>query len=232
MHKLDRSSVTDPACLADYVYPKQNWDDFGRSPCKRQVRLTLFQMQGIAGITSEEAGEYGLRCAYCESQIWHEGHIEHFRRKNPAHRPDLTFNWNNLFLACGASDHCGHYKDRKGAPTYNADDLIKPDEHDPDDYLYFNSTGKVRPRHKIAADKEYRAQETIRVFGLDNSTLTGARKKAIKRYKDEKEEMDLMEILSWDEELRKEYILSEIETTRWDPHATVIKHYLLSLSDV
>jgi hypothetical protein len=24
-----------------------------------------------------------------------------------------------LFFACGSSDHCGHYKDRPGAPDYD-----------------------------------------------------------------------------------------------------------------
>lgn len=116
MHKLDRTSVTPPACLDAYDYRTQKWKDLG-SECKRELRAALVQMQGIPGVTTPDANEYGLRCAYCEGTIFHEGHIEHFRRKNPAHYPELTFAWPNLFLACGASSHCGHYKDRPGGQS-------------------------------------------------------------------------------------------------------------------
>src|SRR5262245_28463174 len=44
------------------------------------------------------------KCAYCESKITHVdyGHIEHYRPKSGKNgRPDLTFAWTNLLLACG-----------------------------------------------------------------------------------------------------------------------------------
>ena len=28
MHKLDRSSVVEPTCLAEYSYPEKTWDNF------------------------------------------------------------------------------------------------------------------------------------------------------------------------------------------------------------
>jgi hypothetical protein len=39
-------------------------------------------------------------------------------------------------------DHSGHYKDRRNAPPYNPGDLIKPDVDDPNDFLFFHSSGE------------------------------------------------------------------------------------------
>jgi uncharacterized protein (TIGR02646 family) len=185
-------------------------------------------MQGIPGVTAEDASEYGVRCAYCEALIHHAGHIEHFRRKNRHHPngyPELTFAWSNLFLACGSRTHCGHYKDGSEAPAYDPDELIKPDQHDPEHYLYFHSSGEVRPRHPLNAADTHRAEETIRVFGLNNASLPGERKKALRVYR-EKIAADLDELADWPSEDREAYLCGEIEATRWDPYATTIKHFL------
>lgn len=227
MHTLDRSVAAAPACLGAYDYQTHTWEDLD-SACKRQLRFALFQMQGIPGVVSEDAKEYGLRCAYCESAIRHEGHIEHFRRKNPHHFPQFTFDWNNLFLACGSRKHCGHYKDRKGAAAYDANDIIKPDQDDPEHYLYFHSNGEVRERSELNATDAHRACETIRVFGLDDGALAGARRAALKSYRN-KILSDLAELESWAPPDRALYFAAEIEATRWDPHATTIKHFLQTL---
>lgn len=228
MLKLDRADVIAPACLANYDYRVQSWDDF-KGNCKKQLRFALFQLQGIPGISIESAAEYGLRCAYCEGAIRNEGHIEHFRRKNPKlGYPELTFEWSNFFLACGASTHCGHYKDRRSAPHYAPDLLVKPDEHNPEHYFYFHSSGEVRARSTLNAEDNNRAEETIRVFGLNDKALEGARAKAVSSYRKIKAE-DFEELASWDEADINDYLNGEIEATRWHPYATTIKHFLHSI---
>ncbi|HCH6462474.1 TPA: retron system putative HNH endonuclease [Vibrio parahaemolyticus] len=224
MHKLNRDNTEAPQCLSEYDYNTHTWDDFG-GECKKQLRAALVQIQGIPGVTTAEASEYGVRCAYCEDFIHHAGHIEHFRRKNRSHFPQFTFEWSNLFLACGSKDHCGHYKDRPKGNTYNPDNLIKPDIEDPEDYLYFHSSGEIRPRAGIDTNKELKAKETIRVFGLDDRTLTSSRARALKTYK-EKVLDELDEIADWDIELIKDYIQQEIEDTQWQAFSTTIKHFL------
>lgn len=224
MHKLDRCRVEPPESLTDYDYRVQEWDNLA-SDCKRNLRAALVQMQGISDVTTSDAVEYGLRCAYCECAIYHDGHIEHFRRKNANYFPELTFVWENLFLACGSKEHCGHYKDRKGAPSYNPDNLIKPDEDDPDSYLYFHSTGKVLPRADLDENNCFRATETIRVFGLNSGVLSGARSQALSVYR--KRVIDeINEVESWSEEDRYAYFVKEIEETRWESYSTTIKHFL------
>lgn len=222
---LDRTTIDAPACLAEYDYRVHTWDDFG-GPCKRQLRQSLVRLQNDPSLDAEVPHEYGVRCAYCESAIFHEGHIEHFRRKNPTRGyPELTFEWSNLFLACGANNHCGHYKDRKSALPYDPNHLIKPDEHDVDDYLYFHSSGEVRAKAGLDEPGLRKATESIRVFGLDNSVLASNRAKALRSYRKLKDE-ELEELASWEESDRNDYLRGEIEVTRWDPFASTIRHFL------
>lgn len=224
MHKLDRAISYPPACLSSHDYNLQKWSDLAPS-CKSALRAALVQMQGQPDVTTPEANEYGLRCAYCEGAIFHEGHIEHFRRKNKNHFPELTFDWSNLFLACGSQEHCGHYKDRPDAQLYDPNHLVKPDAHDPDHYLYFHSSGGVRPRTGLNEDDSRRAMETIRVFGLDNSALSGIRRQVLTVYK-KKILADLEVMAEWSEEDRNDYLNDEIEATCWEPYSTTIKHFL------
>ncbi|MDE8743400.1 TIGR02646 family protein [Pectobacterium polaris] len=226
MHKLNRNIVESPASLNHYDHQLHSWSDLD-SECKKQLRAALVKMHGIPDVTTEDASEYGVRCAYCEGSIHHEGHIEHFRRKNQSHFPELTFEWTNLFLSCGSQEHCGHYKDRPKGAGYNADCLIKPDIHDPDTYLFFHSSGQVEPRSGLGNTDRQKANETICVFGLDRGTLPSERARAVKAYKDTVlNELD--EILSWEPELRADYIQNEIEETQWQPYSTTIKHFLSS----
>lgn len=229
MHKLDRNLCQRPLCLDAYDWRQNRWDDLDGEH-KKLLRLSLQSIQGqqIVAESSDDQEFYivGLRCAYCESQIYYGGHIEHFRRKNANHFPNLCFEWTNLFIACGSKQHCGHFKDRPAAPPYNPDDLIKPDEHNPDDYLYFHSSGEVRVRNRngMTDQDQSRGSETIRVFNLDCGELKGARFKALKQYKDRN--LGIMEtLMEFDEPDRRAYIEEEIEATKWEPYWTTIRHF-------
>ena len=229
MHKLNRTAVQKPACLDNYDWNTQTWADL-HGQDKKTVRLSLQSMQGqqIVADASDDDQHFilGLRCAYCECQIFRGGHIEHFRRKNPLHFPHLTFEWTNLFIACGSKEHCGHYKDRLKAPDYKPDDLIKPDEHDPDDYLYFHSSGEVRVRHRngMTDNDRRRGAETIRVFHLDCGRLKGDRRKAVNQYLDRNKGI-LEALMDCDEHERQVFIGDEIEATKWEPFWTTIQHF-------
>lgn len=232
MHKLDRAAVLKPPCLDDYDYLSQTWDNLNRQH-KKLLRLSLQKMQGHQVVTDDADDDasfiLGLRCAYCECQIYHGGHIEHFRRKNPAHYPELTFEWTNLFLACSSTDNCGHYKDRGGAP-YNPDELIKPDVHDPDDYIYCHSSGEVRVRHRniMSNGDRQRGEETIRVFNLNCGHLRGARHRALKQYLDRNTGI-LDALMEFGEVDRQAFIKEEIEATKWEPYWTTIRHFFEKL---
>jgi len=218
MHKLDRNSVTAPHCLADYDYKTHSWDDDPpRTKIsgidKQQVRERLMGMQGNF-------------CAYCESVLYDGAHVEHFRRKNKNHFPELTFAWSNLFLSCESHDHCGHYKDRRGA-SYNPNDLIKPDEIDPDQFFYFHSSGEVRLRPDLqeGSQAHHKAKETIRVFNLDEPALVANRRNIWNSYKKRNPSI-IDQLIDSDEDFRAEYIQEEIEKFRNSEFSTTIRHFL------
>lgn len=146
----------------------QAWSDFGTSGGKTVVRAALWQMSGE-------------RCAYCEAKLDEQGHIEHFRRKR--HNPALTFVWDNLLPSCGSLEHCGHFKDRNGAPPYQVAHLIHPGQQDPEQLLTYSSDGKIQPRIKPGDPRYHHATETIRILGLDNEKLRRRRENGIKAYK-------------------------------------------------
>ena len=52
------------------------------------------------------------KCAYCESKIAHlsDPHIDHYRPKSSF--PKLTFDWNNLILACGICNSARYKGDK------------------------------------------------------------------------------------------------------------------------
>ncbi len=213
MHKLDRAAVAAPVCLSAYMHGTHTWDDIGIIPNhKDEIRQQLEQLQG-------------RRCAYCEGSLDILGqHIEHFRRKNAAHFPELTFDWDNLFWSCDVVDHCGHYKDRPSGDPYDPNRLIKPDQHDPQSYLYFHSSGEVRVRPHLSNADSDRAFETIRVFNLNQPALMALRRRALKMYADRNPDM-LETLMSFDELDRRNFIEDEIQATRNDPHWTVICHF-------
>lgn len=208
MHKLDRDSVVRPACLDVYT-PPQTWDAVSTQD-KEAIRIPLKAMQGD-------------RCAYCEAALYDDRHIEHFRRKNPEHYPELAFIWDNLFLSCNSQDHCGHYKDRSSAPPYNADDLVKPDIENPDEFLHFGSDGVVSPNSQETTEKQRRGGETIRVFGLNDSRLCHERRRIAARYLNYENGI-IDALLTMDSESRESFIRDEILATRDWPHCTVVRH--------
>lgn len=209
MHFLDRKATSEPECLAAYDHHTQTWDDAG--PCKPIIRERLTAMQEG-------------RCVYCETQLWGRGHIEHFRRKNMACSPELTFAWSNLFLSCDGPSNCGHFKDRPDAPPYAPKDLVKPDEDDPEAFLYIHSDGEVRPHRLADPAGKLRASETIRVFGLNAPVLKDSRRRAVARYTRDACLAEALECL-FKTELRA-YIESELRATEAIAFRTTVHHFL------
>lgn len=172
MRRLERGPA--PTCLADYDFHDNRWDSVSSSD-KRIIWDGLDRMQQG-------------RCAYCERELESgKRHIEHFRPRSL--EPGLTFVWENLFGSCQSQGSCGHYKDAEGKP-YHPDDLIKPDEEDPEHFLVFDFHGGVSPRQGLSEEEARRASETIRVLNLDGG-VRAARRSLLKHYADYLEEIML-----------------------------------------
>ncbi|EML1937713.1 TIGR02646 family protein [Providencia stuartii] len=163
MKQLQRQGS--PSCLAHLIGGQNSWNDVDRL----ELWIAIDAMQNNL-------------CAYCECHLGRK-HIEHFRSQHDYSH--LTFDWNNLFGSCGDSSRaggwsrCGIYKDQYGRP-YNPDNLIKPDVDNPSDFLRFLISGSVRPCNGLSPRDQLKAEETIRVFNLNNDvTLTNRRRQAI-----------------------------------------------------
>jgi uncharacterized protein (TIGR02646 family) len=111
------------------------------------------------------------KCAYCESKITHVdyGHIEHYRpQSGPSGRPDLTFEWSNLLLACGICNGSAH----KGAWFPEADEggpIVNPCEDDPGDHVDFTYD---RVLHLASVyGKTERGRVTEALLGLNRKDL-------------------------------------------------------------
>ncbi len=210
MRRIDRTAVSPPACLSAFHHSTHGWHDV--LPCKPAIRKALAEIQES-------------HCAYCEGPLRAESHFEHFRRKNPDHFPELTFEWTNLFLCCSAREHCAWFKDRPKATAYDPADLVKPDEENPDDSLYYHHNGEVRPR--TGASRPHRASCTIAVLNLNHVQLKAARAQAVRRYWGPNGR-DLEELMTWSAEDRRAYLCGEDETLRTTPFATTIRHFLMA----
>lgn len=162
MRHLVRTAVEEPACLSRFDPDKHAWNDVTRAD-KDEIRDRLGELQRH-------------HCAYCECDVTKESndpHIEHFEQRARARRK--TFAWSNLFWSCTHPERCGKRKDTL-AHTYLPSDLLKPDVDDPRQYLFFTSDGGVVPRAGLDEAGIQRAQETIRVFGLEDRALVAMRR--------------------------------------------------------
>lgn len=213
MKKLTRPQ--EPSSLSKLVGGRDDW----RAADKDEIWLAIDEMQ------------QGF-CAYCECRLTKK-HIEHFRTRNSHHQ--LTFSWDNIFGSCGDPTkpghwpRCGIFKDSAGV-KYNPDDLIKPDVDEPDEYFLFLTSGVVRPRDSLSADRKKKAEETIRVFNLNNdSRLLNSRRitiecelSVVESFYSDVDDVPIDKRDEWNELLKE--ILSEFEGKEF---STALKHIWL-----
>lgn len=216
MRKLDRCAVGTPACIAapptGLRYGQLKMHE------KQQIRSALLQMQG-------------QRCAYCERRTGterDEGHIEHFR--DQAGHEHLDIIWSNMFWSCLDEKSCGKHKDKCDRPdgpqkTFDPAVVLDPCLDDPSDYIYFVDDGNVRHREGLNGQPLARAQETLRVFALDNHAfLRTSRADAVQQYR-----RTVEYLLDVSPDLIAGYVeqcLAEIDGA---PFETAIRHYLESV---
>lgn len=206
MHKLQRPAI--PTCLKRYTYDKHNWEEVSAED-KTEIRQSLYTMQQH-------------RCAYCEKALPENKpcHIEHFRQRS--RYPQGTFQWSNLYLSCNTQNTCGKHKDKQ---QYTPTDLIDPCADDPDDYLRFYSDGSIRPRKKLPQQEQKRAEETIRVFNLNEQALQAIRKSELQGWIQIAEE--LQEWLKLDETAYQAERDQYLQNICGQPFETAIRHLLL-----
>lgn len=208
MHKLVRTQEPSELVQArkDGI---RDWDDFP-TKAKKVVRNELLRFQNC-------------RCAYCERKLrvinpaideWN-GHIEHFRKKDQQFYPELTFVWANLFYSCKTGATCGRHKDhyiKDVKQKSQFDLLIDPCRENPEDFLGFDTQGRIFVRSGLSDENKKRAEFTIKAFCLDDPALTQERRDCLRQHE---------WMINYSVEEIKSYLQSIADT----PFVTAIYHY-------
>ncbi len=125
--------------------------------------------------------EQNLLCAYCEKEIdesRESSNTDHFKTRNLF--PEETLNYHNLLISCNSKGKsCSSSKDSQKSSLKQKDDyanIVNPTIENPDDFFDYLTTGEVIPKN----DK---AGYTIRLFRLDDKSLTESRKEISKALK-------------------------------------------------
>lgn len=166
-------------------------------------------------------------CAYCEIDLEHKkSHIEHFFQQS--RHPELRFSWENLFASCNFLDSCGKYKDQ------NVDDIdlcqvCKPDSDDPERFLLFLASGKVRTRMDLDKAEQKIALNTIAVFHLNAPRLVNDRKSHMAIIRGELEQylgykQEIKSLSAEDIELLNEFRTEAMQRVAEGSYPTALKH--------
>lgn len=135
------------------------------------TRLNQHLLPHLRAMTQEH-------CAYCDNYL-DEGlaeSIDHFKPKAAGLFPELAFTWNNLFPACATCQ-------KQKLDQFSAR-LLKPDEptYSFDRYFVFRvRSGFIEPRPGLRAADRARAEETIRILGLNENGLPIARRRELEK---------------------------------------------------
>jgi len=154
MKKLTRPTELDALTKARKAYrgtisQDEAWKSFGENGDRTKVREQLEEVQNDI-------------CAYCESSLEKNAHIDHFQPKLLNWK--LTFDWDNLIVSCTNNDSCGNKKGKDFKPYW-----INPYSTDPRGMFKFYSDGQI----KGTTDD---ANKIIKDFGLDCPRLEVKRK--------------------------------------------------------
>lgn len=111
------------------------------------------------------------KCGYCESKITHVdyGHIEHYRPKSgPQGRPNLTFVWSNMLLACGVCNGA-EYKGVHFPEASGGGPIINPCAEDPVSHFdfHYDAATKLASVYGITT----RGKTTEKLLGLNRADL-------------------------------------------------------------
>ena len=201
MRKLNRIPIDTPDCLKELdtnsgktvqqLYTerwKKRVIKFQRGQIKNSPSFNWYQLDiKLRELLSNSSKNH---CAFCDCQFSERLSvhfpIEHFYPK--IKEPDKAFEWSNLFPICTTCNTC------KG--DYFDDKLIKPDlpNYKFNDFFIFNyKTGEIEANPSATKDKQERANETIKTYGLKEMELCKDRINELdfyQKFKDRQNDID------------------------------------------
>ncbi len=149
--------LTEPVELERYRagHPRGSWDAGDFETVRHIVRWQL---------NLEQEGH----CVYCETALdEHDGHVEHIESKGV--NPALTFVYRNLAHSCHGPGHCGHHKKRQALP-------IQPRPGCNRFLAVMTLDGRIVASEGLSEAGTTQAEETVRILGLNASSLSWQRK--------------------------------------------------------
>jgi uncharacterized protein (TIGR02646 family) len=142
------------------------WDEIG------DIRADLREYI----LTNEQDG----MCAYCEKKITSDkdkSNIDHFKTRN--HFPNLTLEYDNLFVSCNNQNHCSNKKDNLGLQKDEFEEILNPASNEVKNSFSYKAG--------IMIGKTSKAKYTIDVFNLNNISLEKERNKIVQNFEYYKE---------------------------------------------
>ena len=195
MIHVDRSRMPAPPVLRSH--PAQEARDeaqafFGISDSLRAQERFQFRSRIWIEAKGALVDLFSGKCAFCESRVSASGFdVEHFRPKSgalnfdgrvdPAHYWWLTYQWDNLYLACAVCNRSKGSRFPVGAPRASSGTfgdellmeeplLLDPCVDEPERHLVFQPEGLV-------TSVTERGNMTIEVFQLNRENLVEGRRK-------------------------------------------------------
>lgn len=154
--------------------------------------------EGIDAVVRTNTRKYILekeqsnQCAYTELPLEYEkdnSHIDHLKQKDSAFFPELTVEWWNLFVSCNSDDFGGKYKDGKYLKGKTKADnalIINPALENPNEYFELTNWGELTVKGDLQGVARTKAEETIKAFNLNHTSLQDRRREMIQSVKDYK----------------------------------------------
>ena len=120
-------------------------------------------------------------CIYCEKKITsnnQKSNIDHYKTRKLY--PELTLDYNNLFVSCNHNAHCSSYKDRLPLTKEDYQNILNPLSIELDNTFGYTSFGEIEPLNK-------KALFTQDSFNLNHISLVEERKLIIQNFESYRE---------------------------------------------
>lgn len=104
-------------------------------------------------------------------------HIDHFKKRELFN--DLVFSWDNLVVDSKDDSFGARFKDNHIHSQQDNERLINPVSEDASYFFQYESTGRIIPAVSLTDDERQRAQYTIDMFNLNESSLQDRRKRIL-----------------------------------------------------
>ena len=134
-------------------------------------------------------------CAFCDGGhlgVMSRETVEHFRPKSRKEFHRVAYQWENLYPCC---DRC---QSEKGEQY--EDVLLIADEEGyvfNDYFMVDYVTGELLPNPLASAANQYRAERTIKLYGLNVDQRPAVRKQELKRYLQRDKDKDVLDDFSY-----------------------------------